>query len=419
MKEGTVLAVTRKRLASAVLFTTLSAAGAGEALAQGRLVITNMAVEDCKEMGSCEWRLSCKVGGGAETELVAGAVAASPAEVQLNKAFEDQKFPLTVRCSVWEDDGMVGASWGEPATGSITLPAGGDYTLDLTSAKQGAVKVHLTADSLEMAGAPAAAKVVPASTPAKAQGKGGARRYSGLFRASKGGHAVVVGLDAASFRKKADALAKQGVQLTDLEVLDEKGKRTWSGVFQTREGAGLLITDLEWDPFLARWKELTEQKGMRLIDLETYDDGKKRLFAGAFAESDDLYALWVGMDRKAFEAKWAELSGGGLRLIDVEVYRAGNQTLYSGVFLAGRGGYGMWTDLGWDDLRGKWKNAGTQLVDFDSYVDGGKRRYAAATGAKGPKEALEASLDAAAFAARWREQAAKGYRLMHLESYTE
>ena len=414
MNDGSVFAVTRSRLLAAALLAGTFAAG--EAVAQGRVVITNMSVEDCKEMGSCEWKLSCKVGGGAETELVAGAVAASPAEVQLNKAFEDQKFPLTVRCSVWEDDGMVGASWGEPATGSITLPAGGDYELDLTSAKQGAVKVLLIADSLEMAGA-SAAKAVPAA--AKAPGKSATRRYTGLFRATKGGHAVVVGLDAASFRKKVDALAKQGVQLTDLEVLDEGGKRQWSGVFQTREGGGTLITDLEWEPFLERWKDLTEQKGMRLIDLETYDDGKKRMFAGAFAESDDLYSLWVGMDRKAFESKWAELSGQGLRLIDVEVYRAGNQTLYSGVFLAGRGGYGMWSDLGWDDLRGKWKNAGTQLVDFDSYVDGGKRRYAAATGAKGPKEALEASLDAATFATRWREQAAKGYRLMHLESYTE
>ncbi len=413
MNDGSVFAVTRKRVLPVLLFTGLFAGGAGEALAQGRLVITNMAVEDCKEMGSCEWKLSCKVGGGAETELVAGAVATSPAEVQLNKAFEDQKFPLTVRCSVWEDDGMVGASWGEAATGSITLPAGGDYTLDVTSAKQGAVKVHMTADSLELAGA------APAATPAKAPAKGTARRYSGLFRSVKGGHAVVVGLDAASFRKKVDTLAKQGVQLTDLEVLADGGKRLWSGVFQTRDGAGTLVTDLEWEPFLARWKELTEQKGLRLIDLETYDDGKKRMFAGAFAESDDLYSLWVGLDRKAFEAKWAELSGQGLRLIDVEVYRAGSQTLYSGVFLAGRGGYGMWADLSWDDLRGKWKNAGTQLVDFDSYMDGGKRRYSAATGSKGPKEALEAGLDAAAFSTRWREQAAKGYRLMHLESYTE
>src|SRR5262245_45340600 len=76
-------------------------------------------------------------------------------------------------------------------------------------------------------------------------------------------------------------------------------------------------------------------KGMRLIDLKTRMEGNNRGYAGVFRAGNDAHYLWVGVDYNNFVAKWKELSEKGLRLIDLETYEEGNKRVYAGVFRAG------------------------------------------------------------------------------------
>src|SRR4029078_12814739 len=237
----------------------------------------------------------------------------------------------------------------------------------------------------------------------------------GVFHAGQQGEAVIIGLEWAPFKARFDALAAKGVKAVHLISYREPGKdgkRLWAGIFRSAEEEQTVVSGLEWEPFVAKWKE-QNGKNKRLIDMVTYDDGKKRLFTGVFQDGSDPYSLWVGMERHAFFAKWNELSAGGLRLCALSTYRAGKNLVYSGVFRSGVGTYGLWTALTWDALAAKWKEAGsgsgsTELAQLQSYEEGNKRLFDAVLRNNTGAEQLQAPLDAAAFAAKWNEQVGKG-----------
>ncbi|MEA2695200.1 MAG: hypothetical protein QOJ16_4587, partial [Acidobacteriota bacterium] len=339
MQSQSVLAVVRPMRRPVLLLTLvipiLAAALLGlpgEARADGRIAFTKMVVEHCdKVLSVCTWKLGCGQGNTA-VDLVSGAKMGTATSVGIDKALPVQQFPANVHCTLSIDDGWFSTSWKKVADGTLEVPAGGDYELELTGEGAGTVKVHVAADSLEMAG-PAP---VPAAAPAgkgKAAAKGGApRQWYGVFHAAPQGQAVIVGLEWAAFKARFDALAAKGVKAVHLISYREPGKdgkRLWAGIFRSAEEEQTVLSGIEWEPFVAKWKELNG-KNKRLIDMVTFDDGKKRLFTGVFQDGSDPYSLWVGMERSAFFAKWNELSAGGMRLVDLTTYRAGKNLVYSG-----------------------------------------------------------------------------------------
>jgi hypothetical protein len=431
--------VRRPALLFTLLFSVLLGLP-GEARADGRVAFTKMAVEHCDKVFSvCTWKLACGVGASnaanaANIELVSGAKMGTATSAVLDKALPVQQFPANVHCTLSIDNGWIGTTWKKVADGTLEVPAGGDYEIELASSGAGTVKVHVAADSLEMAGpAPApAVSAVPATAKPKAAGKGAAgkgaagRQWYGVFHAGQQGEAVIIGLEWAPFKARFDALAAKGVKALHLISYREPGKdgkRLWAGIFRSAEEEQTVLSGVEWEPFVAKWKELNG-KSKRLIDLVTYDDGKKRLFTGVFQDGSDPYSLWVGMERQAFFAKWNELSAGGMRLVDLSTYRAGRNLVYSGVFRSGVGTYGLWTALTWDALAAKWKAAGsgsgsTELAQLQSYEEGNKRLFDAVLRNNTGPEELQAPLDAAAFAAQWNEKVGKGLRLIDLETLPE
>ncbi|HYH45132.1 MAG TPA: hypothetical protein VEG34_05555 [Thermoanaerobaculia bacterium] len=391
----------------------------------GSLRFDRLTVETCNEMGSCEVRLACKLGNGAEVQLIPEVVIAPEAFFGINRTEAVARYPVTVSCRVWEDDGIFGSSWEEVGSGSLTVPAGGTYELELGNAEQVQVVLQISADSLEgppgggrATAAPAASrggKAKPAAAPA-------GRRYSGTFRANPDtGHAVVLGLDGAAFRSRYKDWTGKGLRLVDFETYVEGKTRRWNGIFRSGKEGHELVTDLEWEPFKAKYEEL-QDKGQKLIDLETYVDGKKRLFAALYRETPDPASLWVGEEEKVFINKVNEFTGQGLRLIDVEAYRSGNKLLYAGAFLKGIGSFGLSSGMEWPALQAKTNDAtgkGQRLADFESYEDGKKRLYVGVYRGGSDKSELAGDLAWADFESRWKQLTGQGLRLVDLESLPE
>ena len=78
----------------------------------------------------------------------------------------------------------------------------------------------------------------------------------------------------------------QRFRLTDLETYVDGKKRLWSGIFRSGQEGHELVTDLEWEAFVKK-TEAQRGKGQVVVDLETYAEGKKRLFAAVFRETTD------------------------------------------------------------------------------------------------------------------------------------
>ena len=173
--------------------------------------------------------------------------------------------------------------------------------------------------------------------------------------------------------------------------------------------------------FEKKWKELSKQD-LRLVDLETWMDGKTRKWGGVWRHGTDGHYLWVGVDWKAFEAKWKELGKQNLRLIDVEPYVDGGKVKWAGVWREGSDGYYLWVEQ-WPSFEAKWKELSKQnlrLVDIDTFVEGGVRKWAGVWREGNDGHYLWAGVDWASFTAKWKELAAKdNLRLIDVETYVE
>ena len=187
--------------------------------------------------------------------------------------------------------------------------------------------VQISADSLE--GPPGGSRA--AAAPAASQGKAKAAAPAGGVTSAPSRQPRHRPRRGARPRRRGVPLALQG--------LDQQGsaagrrrdhvegkKRLWNGIFRSGKEGHELVTDLEWEPFKAKYEQL-QDKGLKLVDLETYVEGKKRLFAALYRETPDAGSLWVGEEEKVFTNKVDEFTGQGLRLIDVEAYRSGNKLL--------------------------------------------------------------------------------------------
>lgn len=92
----------------------------------------------------------------------------------------------------------------------------------------------------------------------------------------------------------------------------------YTGVFHAGKGGHALWVGDDWSGFEKKWKEFSNS-GLRLINLETFVAGKTRRYAGVFREGTGRHALWVNDDWGGFEKKWRELSEKNLRLTDIEI----------------------------------------------------------------------------------------------------
>ena len=400
-------------LAAGVL---LAARPQGRAQGGGSVTVLQLSAERCTDSGECIWKLSCGIGGPQETEFIAGGRAKTKYKLDINRALPVQRFPATVHCTAWEDDGWFGTTWEKVGSASLEIPAGGDYKLDISSAEQGTVRVRMAVDSLEMAAAPVPAAGKAPAKPAAAQ------QVLAVFNPrAQQGHAVVVGLEWGPFKERVNQLANEGVQIDDVETFERGGKRLWSGIFRNSQDQVQLIADQDWDKFSGSWKKLTGGK-MRLTDMEVYASGGKNNFAGIFRDLGDSHSLWVGQNRKDFEQKVKELSSfKGQKLVDVEVYSTADGVLYAGPFRQDDIEADFWAGLNRAAFEGKVKGLRGkewQLVDVETYKDGKDRYYTAISRDGGPPGELVMG-DEAAFAKRWRDLVAKGQKLESFKIYEE
>ena len=401
-------------------------AAASPAAAEGRVTFNDMVVQKCPQKGACAWKLSCGVEGKPEAEMFAGTKAKTKYTVNIGRGLDIRAFPADIRCTAWLDTGWIGTTWEKLDTSTVSVPSGGEFSLDINSREQGSVTVRLSIDSLELGTPPPAAASAPAAAPKK--GKAAASKaeaplqYLGVFSPEPEGRAVVVGLEWGPFKKRVDDLASRGLQIVDLLTYEQGGKTYWGGVFRSTQQATLLLANQDWDTFLKNWKTVTGSK-KRLFNFVVYQNGGKTNFAGLFRDLGEKYSLWVGQSRKDFVAKVKELAGTqALQVVDMNVYRAGGPSLlYAGTFHLEESPNELWTaldqkefDAKWQAVRGKQK----QLLDVETYKEGDKRFFDAIIHGGTPGEVV-LNLDAAAFTARWHDMVSKGLRPTDLEVYRD
>ncbi len=206
-------------------------------------------------------------------------------------------------------------------------------------------------------------------------------KFIGVWKDKKESECVIVGDTWSEFTKRwKDLSENKGFRLIDLNIVTVGGKTSYNGIFQKGSGKYALFQHKSWDDFTKKWKELSGQ-GQRLIDIETFVDGGKRYYTGVYRGGSGKYALYQYKSWGDFTKKWKELSEQGQRLIDIETFTSGGKQYYTGVFQEGSGKYALFQYEGWDKFTDKWEELNKEdqrLIDVETFKSGGKTYYATA-----------------------------------------
>lgn len=104
-----------------------------------------MVVNDCNEIGTCDWKLSCGLGNQTETEFFSMAEANTNEDVTINRLMSQGALPVLVHCTAQEHDGGIGAEWEQVGSGSVVANVPGNYMIRLNQHRdEGDVTVLFT-----------------------------------------------------------------------------------------------------------------------------------------------------------------------------------------------------------------------------------------------------------------------------------
>jgi murein DD-endopeptidase MepM/ murein hydrolase activator NlpD len=138
-------------------------------------------------------------------------------------------------------------------------------------------------------------------------------------------------------------------------------------------------------------------------------------FAGVFRQGSGAHYLWEGVSWADFEAKWKQLSAQNLRLVDLETWVDGGKRKWGGVWRAGSDAHYLWAGVDWSSFVAKWKELGPKnlrLVDVETYVEGGKRKWAGVWRSGSDGYYLWSAPDAENFLGKWNQLSHDGQRLL-------
>jgi hypothetical protein len=116
--------------------------------------------------------------------------------------------------------------------------------------------------------------------------------------------------------------------------------------------------------------------------------------------------------------KWQELGRYNLRLIDIETYVAGGVRRYAGVWRGGAGGHYLWAGVSWNDFVNKWKELGPKglrLIDIERYETSAGTKYIGVWHSGTDGYYLWAGADWENFRSKWYQLAQSQLRLVDVE----
>jgi hypothetical protein len=110
------------------------------------VTVSNMKIDDCKEAGTCDWKLHCGIGREADTELIGKVAKNTGGTIDVGRSLiHEGVYPVTVTCHVREfDRGFFDDDvWEVVGTVTRTFAAAGPGTIQMDNS-EGKVTINLT-----------------------------------------------------------------------------------------------------------------------------------------------------------------------------------------------------------------------------------------------------------------------------------
>jgi hypothetical protein len=165
----------------------------------------------------------------------------------------------------------------------------------------------------------------------------GERRWVGISRAGDWANQWWISPNLTSFQKTAqDHFDKKGLRLIYVDSFVDGGKRSWIGIARGGDWASRLIIKDDLASFSKEAQSLFDDKGLRLIYVMTWAEGKKRKWFGISRSGNWANTWWISPDLGQFSTKAQKLfDDDGRRLVHVTTYVEGGQRRWVGISRSG------------------------------------------------------------------------------------
>jgi hypothetical protein len=167
--------------------------------------------------------------------------------------------------------------------------------------------------------------------------QGGKVYWNGIFRTSQISILMLANQDGDTFLKNWKTVTGSRKRLFNFTVYPSGGKTLFTGLFRDISAKPSLWVGQNRKEFQTKVKELRDTQGLQLVDVATYRPGPTVLYAGTFLYQDTPNEYWQALDRAAFDKKW-QAAKGKMQLVDVETYMDGKDRLFDAIVHGGTSG---------------------------------------------------------------------------------
>jgi CubicO group peptidase (beta-lactamase class C family) len=204
-------------------------------------------------------------------------------------------------------------------------------------------------------------------------------KFSAVWKETGNDVLIRRGYSKENFFAEQAFLKKAGYYTDDIELYIEEEKLLLDAIFRKGNQPTHIVSGASTDQFRQQWENLSQNRNMRLVDLETYMLNGKRRWAGIFLPGRGRYAMFRGQTSEQFGELHKQHAKDGYQLIDMEVYHSANGELrWAGVWGSGKANLlnRNYSPEAFGELRKKRLETGYTLIDIESYVQNGKQLWA-------------------------------------------
>jgi hypothetical protein len=156
-----------------------------------------------------------------------------------------------------------------------------------------------------------------------------------------------------------------------------------------------------------------------MLAFDTYLEGARRRFAGLFGPGQGGQQFVAGLEFQPFVDKWVELGSKTPKkdMLAFDTYLDGTRRRFAGLFGPGQGGQQFVAGLAFQPFVDKWVQLGSMtpkkdLLAYRAYLEGGKLHFAGLFGPGNGGQEFLAKLDFDALVSHWVTAKSKGLRLL-------
>jgi CubicO group peptidase (beta-lactamase class C family) len=231
-------------------------------------------------------------------------------------------------------------------------------------------------------------------------------------------------LTSSQFSEDFQKYRDRGFMMIDVDGYQSGNKLLYSMIWRenTDNRAWAEHRNLTSSAYSKKWRYY-KARGYRPLDIAAYNSGSRVLYAGIWVKNKEniKWYSYRNLSSQRYGELFRKRKNSGYRLVDMEAVQTSSGVRYSAIW------YKNTDNRAWAQLRNMTRSQyqaevnekmaeGYLLVDYEAYVVGNSKRYAAIWEKQsGYAQQVRTNRSAKQFSNLWREYRDKGYRLVDFE----